>query len=216
MNYSNIYQNLIEKARKRLVRPDKTEKHHIIPECMGGLDEEDNLIYLSPREHFVAHLLLCKMHPTSPALAYAVLAFKMSNAHQIRTSRDYDFVRRIVSEDRSEKMKEKWKNPEYREKMSKMSLEVWDNRRKGIFKKKKSRVSSEEAGKITSEYYTNKWKNLEFRSKMLDVLSKARGTGKTVGPQPERTCPYCGKIGRGGPMTRYHFENCKTKDNNGL
>ena len=27
-------------------------------------------------------------------------------------------------------------------------------------------------------------------------------------------CPYCGKIGSGGNMKRYHFENCKNKDNN--
>jgi len=26
-----------------------------------------------------------------------------------------------------------------------------------------------------------------------------------------RTCPYCGVIGRGGVMTRYHFDNCKKK-----
>lgn len=29
----------------------------------------------------------------------------------------------------------------------------------------------------------------------------------------ERTCPYCGTIGRGGNMLRYHFENCKQKGN---
>lgn len=28
----------------------------------------------------------------------------------------------------------------------------------------------------------------------------------------ERTCPYCGLVGRGPNMTRYHFENCKYKD----
>lgn len=29
--------------------------------------------------------------------------------------------------------------------------------------------------------------------------------------QPTRTCPHCGKEGRGGNMTRYHFDNCKTQ-----
>jgi hypothetical protein len=29
----------------------------------------------------------------------------------------------------------------------------------------------------------------------------------------ERTCPHCGTIGRGGNMLRYHFENCKQKEN---
>lgn len=29
----------------------------------------------------------------------------------------------------------------------------------------------------------------------------------------ERICPHCGTIGRGGNMLRYHFENCKQKEN---
>jgi hypothetical protein len=30
----------------------------------------------------------------------------------------------------------------------------------------------------------------------------------------DKECPHCGKIGSGGNMKRYHFENCKNKDNN--
>lgn len=37
-----------------------TEKHHIIPRCMGGSDDKDNLVALTAREHYVAHLLLTK------------------------------------------------------------------------------------------------------------------------------------------------------------
>lgn len=38
-----------------------TEKHHIIPRCMGGTDEATNIVKLSARQHFVCHLLLTKM-----------------------------------------------------------------------------------------------------------------------------------------------------------
>ena len=31
-----------------------------------------------------------------------------------------------------------------------------------------------------------------------------------------RTCPHCGKIGAGGNMLRYHFDNCKQKENHGF
>jgi hypothetical protein len=31
------------------------------------------------------------------------------------------------------------------------------------------------------------------------------------GPCVEMTCPECGKVGRGGNMSRYHFDNCKHK-----
>jgi hypothetical protein len=37
-----------------------TEKHHIIPRCMGGSDDKVNLVVLTAREHYVAHLLLTK------------------------------------------------------------------------------------------------------------------------------------------------------------
>ncbi len=30
----------------------------------------------------------------------------------------------------------------------------------------------------------------------------------------EVICPYCSLIGKGGNMTRYHFDNCKQKENN--
>lgn len=30
--------------------------------------------------------------------------------------------------------------------------------------------------------------------------------------QPHKTCPHCGTIGAGGNMTRYHFDNCKSKE----
>ena len=33
-------------------------RHHIIPKYMGGSDENDNIIYLTPKEHAKAHLKL--------------------------------------------------------------------------------------------------------------------------------------------------------------
>ena len=42
--------------------------------------------------------------------------------------------------------------------------------------------------------------------------SGPRGTsGKQQNPAPEVECPHCGLVGRGGNMTRYHFDNCKMK-----
>jgi hypothetical protein len=37
-----------------------TERHHIIPLCMGGSDDKENLVTLTAREHYIAHLLLTK------------------------------------------------------------------------------------------------------------------------------------------------------------
>ena len=35
--------------------------------------------------------------------------------------------------------------------------------------------------------------------------------GKQKNPAPEVECPHCGLVGRGGGMTRHHFDNCKFK-----
>ncbi|MGD9679025.1 MAG: HNH endonuclease signature motif containing protein [Vulcanibacillus sp.] len=40
-------------------------RHHILPKKMGGVDNKENLIVLTYREHFIAHLILfyCKYKP---------------------------------------------------------------------------------------------------------------------------------------------------------
>ena len=59
--YTNIYFRLIDKCQSR-VKPDGyTERHHIIPRCLGGTDDSDNLVVLTAREHFICHRLLTKM-----------------------------------------------------------------------------------------------------------------------------------------------------------
>lgn len=60
MDYKAAYDRLIRRARNKY--PFGTsERHHILPRSMGGTDDWDNLVRLSPREHYVAHLLLFRM-----------------------------------------------------------------------------------------------------------------------------------------------------------
>lgn len=47
------------------------EKHHIIPRCMGGLDEDSNYVLLTYPEHVLAHMLLYVLNPTIFKLEYA-------------------------------------------------------------------------------------------------------------------------------------------------
>lgn len=81
MNYKKIYDQLVEKCRVRGL--DKSalkgyyEKHHIVPRSLGGDNSKDNLVLLSGREHFVAHMLLWKAYPESTSLMRA--AFMMSS-----------------------------------------------------------------------------------------------------------------------------------------
>lgn len=36
-------------------------------------------------------------------------------------------------------------------------------------------------------------------------------TGKKIGPYKLLVCPHCGKVGAGGAMRQWHFENCMSK-----
>ena len=64
MNYQKIYDALINKAQTRNKPEGYTERHHILPRCLGGLDTSTNLVNLTAREHCLAHLLLAKIHDT--------------------------------------------------------------------------------------------------------------------------------------------------------
>ena len=48
MNYEKTYNQIIEKAKDGGLINYK-ETHHIIPRCMGGVDEKDNLVDLTNR-----------------------------------------------------------------------------------------------------------------------------------------------------------------------
>jgi hypothetical protein len=70
MNYERIYSQIIERAKNRIL-DGYVEIHHIIPRCIGGTDQSTNLVNLTAREHFIAHWLLSRIHPTNIKLAYA-------------------------------------------------------------------------------------------------------------------------------------------------
>lgn len=70
MDYSKIYSTLIERAKHRNLTGYK-EVHHIVPRCIGGSDEPTNLVELTAEEHYLAHQLLTKIHPTNHSLVKA-------------------------------------------------------------------------------------------------------------------------------------------------
>lgn len=109
MNYQKIYDNLIE-CRKALSYKGYTEKHHIIPRCLGGNDEPSNLVYLSAREHFIAHALLCKIYPGNFKLASALMLMSTDKAGNRINNRLYSYHRKIFAKANSQFFKEYWKN----------------------------------------------------------------------------------------------------------
>lgn len=55
------YEDLVTKAKDRPLLDGYVERHHVVPVSLGGGDEPENIITLTAREHYVAHLLLWRM-----------------------------------------------------------------------------------------------------------------------------------------------------------
>lgn len=98
MNYVIIYKKLIERAKIRKLA-GYVERHHIIPKCIGGLNDNNNIAILTAREHFIAHLLLTKIYPTNPNIILAATMMSVSSrTNQRCNNRLYDWLRRKHAE----------------------------------------------------------------------------------------------------------------------
>jgi hypothetical protein len=96
VNYSTIYAALIARGRARELA-SYTERHHVVPRCLGGSDDQANLVRLTPEEHFVAHALLVKIHPEERGLVLALS--KMCSPVGERPKRKlYGWMRRRFAE----------------------------------------------------------------------------------------------------------------------
>jgi hypothetical protein len=92
MNYQKIYDQLIARAKTRKLEGYK-ERHHIVPKCLGGTNDSENLVDLTAREHFIAHLLLCEIYPDNQKLAHA--SWMMVNRKSKTQQRTYKISSRI-------------------------------------------------------------------------------------------------------------------------
>jgi len=104
MNYLANYNKLIKRAKERTL-DGYSEKHHILPKCIGGSNEPDNLVELTAREHFIAHILLVKIYPNKIGLIKAVQMMctsSYSHKEQRSMNRMYGWLREKHSQSMSE------------------------------------------------------------------------------------------------------------------
>lgn len=87
------------------------------------------------------------------------------------------------------------------EQMSEMNKLNWQDEE--VRKKRSEGISKALKGKKRGP------RSKEFKEHMSNVLS-GRSYGKGIKHNlKEKTCPHCGKVGKGPNMTRYHFDKCK-------
>ena len=65
-----------------------------MPRCLGGSDESENIVSLTPECHYVAHQLLVKMYPGHAGLAYAAMAM----SKKCTGNKPYGWLRRRFGE----------------------------------------------------------------------------------------------------------------------
>ena len=90
------YHTFIDSCKSQQLAEDAyTELHHIVPRCLGGSDDSNNLIRLTARQHWTAHWMLCRAYPDNSLLAYAF--YMMSHIRRygghIISSRQYELLK---------------------------------------------------------------------------------------------------------------------------
>lgn len=77
-----------------------SERHHILPKSLGGKNTKDNLVYLTPAEHYRAHYLLWRITNT-PQMAYAF--WRMNMGKNLLSPEECEELRNQCSEENSKR-----------------------------------------------------------------------------------------------------------------
>lgn len=233
MNYQEIYNRIIEKAKRESRVKSKGsyyETHHIVPKCLGGEGTEaqwkwhPNLVLLTAKEHYICHKLLCRIYPENHKLAFAFWHLcnqrnKFQTHRFIPSSRSYE---------------------EAKEKLAFLGISE-ETRQKIISTKatKSQKHSVETIEKIRATKAKNRYKPTEEAIKKGVETRRARGSyghskesaekrkltmllrpykhseetlKKLKKPKKKIECPICQSLIAAHLADRYHFSNCKYKN----
>lgn len=170
MDYKKHYDVLVDRAKNRILS-GYFERHHIIPRCLGGTNDAENVVSLTAEEHFVAHQLLVKMYPKNIRLLWALSAMTHSTRNMSRVgNKRYGWLRKRFSAAMHQRFAGKPLSEEHRAKLSVAA------------KKRKSRPHSEEAKAKMSAAAKGKPKSSQHIEKM-----RAAKIGKKRKPHSKET-----------------------------
>lgn len=233
MNYEKTYNQIIERAQKREQVEGYSEKHHIIPKCIGGSNSLSNIVKLTAREHFICHWLLARQHPDNKKL---LNAFSLMALARSKVQSRYTVSSRIVAEARESASiskkgveshrKGKRLTEEHKNKIAKaMTGATNPSKRPEVREKNRlahiGKVQSKESNKKRSDALKGRKRPAEIVEKIKEGLKgrqlspehiqALRGPRAPYGKQATAVCMYCGKIGGTNSITRWHNMNCKHK-----
>lgn len=205
MDYQKIYHNIISKSNPQ---DEYVEKHHIVPRCLGGTNNKNNLVSLSYREHFICHWLLCKIHPSNHKLkaAFGKMLEVTKNKQRIVSSKHFDAVKRQLRGVRYQWLADHMTQHGPWNKGKKGTQVAWN---KGMLMGPRN----EDANKKTSTTLKEKYSKQEHHLKGAEPWNKGKKGLQAAwnkGITPEKLpCPHCNLLVSKTNMKRWHGDNCK-------
>lgn len=195
MNYQRHYDALIARARNRS-SSEYTESHHVIPSCMGGNNQKDNLVALTAEEHYVAHQLLIKIYPQMKGLVFAALLMSGGNFQHAgrNNNKSYGWIRRRASIETSRRQFGKVWSDERKNNLSKI-LKESPARKAHSQSRIGTPLSPETRLKISAAHKTSELA-LQSRKELFD-----RQVGR---PQREETKLKISAAKTGKPLSEEH------------
>lgn len=205
--YTKWYMKIISHAKNRVNNAGEYfETHHILPKCMSGTNAKTNLVSLTPREHFICHLLLTKM-TTNRRLGLALTRMMGSQPKRYmpKSSKIYALAKKKASESMKGVNNPMYRNgkPRTQECKNKISQvlknsDVFKSSRSSVeYKKKCSDRQSNETLLVSIEngQILSVWKNCHVLAKALGYnysnIKHARKDKRPIGKQNSRLPEKC-------------------------
>jgi hypothetical protein len=175
-------------------------------------------VSLTPEEHYVAHQLLIKIHPTEPKLVYAAIMMSAGTQKHKRNNKVYGWLRRRLISNLKSKTGTNHHNygrpaPNRNiahtvETKSKISDTKLSQHRKTPLSVKK-KISE----KLSGEHNPMFGKPSPNTGKADSAETKERKSIKAFN-RPKISCIYCRGVSDPGNFSRSHGNNCKNKEKN--
>jgi hypothetical protein len=136
-------------------------EHHVHPIKMGGNNARVNLIYLTPRAHYIAHQLLFRAFTENQQAQRAAWLMSHTIGDAFVSSRAYKFLKDnyIFSEETRKKISEAGKNRKFslesREKISTSNKETYRNTSEEVLLERIDRMRETKRGTPWNEKHRN-------------------------------------------------------------
>ena len=180
MKYDDFISNILNTRGRFACGEEYHERHHIVPRCLGGTDDKENLIDLYAREHFEAHRLLALENPENNGLIYAWHRMSCQGTEQMEryqlTGEEYEELKKAFSQMRRQESTGVKQSPETIEKR---------------VSKLRGRKMPEHVKKIIQECHTGKTVSAETREKLSKALKGRESPLKGVKQTEQQRLSHC-------------------------